>query len=390
MHLAIDIRCLTGGQTTGIPQYTRSLIEALAKQDPESMFTLFVAGTKSTRNMVPHFSLPNVRIVEAKIPNRLLSLLFSLKLKAIDDYLPEKADAWLLPNWDVVRVKTPYILTIHDLSFEIFPEFFTFKATAKMKYANIRRLARNAAHLLSVSHATKRDLTELWSIPGNKISVTPLSVDHKIFSEIPSKEDVRVRAVHDLNRPYIFALASQEPRKNFLAIIEAYNLFRLKKPIAPPLVLAGAAGWKNKAIAKAIKASPFAKDIVKLGYVPDAHRPALYRGASAFIFPSFYEGFGLPPLEAMACGTPVIASYTGAVAEVIAEAGILIDPMNVSDINQALHELYNEQDGHELIRTLKEAGKKRAHQFTQEQTAEKTLIAIKNAIEDANKKSPAS
>ncbi len=380
MRIAIDIRALTDPFVTGIGFYTRNVVEAMIAQAPQDEFILFASGRSATLQRIPEFRGKNVRTVKVALPNRLLFSLLRLPGGPnLEYFLPEKPDVWLFPKFNVMRTALPYVVTVHDIAFELFPQFITRKERLHNRIAQIKNTAHNAQRVLAISQSTASDLQTLWGIEQKNITITPLGVDHNLYTPGEQPSDKTFTAVYNLNRPYLFALATREPRKNFESILEAYSIFRARGGRDLPLVLAGAPGWKNRGLNDLYASHPYKKDIHFLGYVPDKHKPALYRGATVFIFPSFYEGFGLPVLEAMACGTPVITSHTSSLPEVTGTAAILIDPFNVHDLAAALHETIDEP-GSAVRTTLAERGPQQAAQFSWQTTAKRTLEALRSTL----------
>jgi glycosyltransferase involved in cell wall biosynthesis len=377
MRIAIDIRSLTDERVTGVGFYTRHLVEALAKAAPDHEFLIFASGSASVLGRLPTFKSPNIRSVRIHLPNRLLFLLMKLPGgPSLETFLPAKPDVWIFPKHNIFKTQLPYFLTIHDLAFDLFPEFITLKERLHNRLTNPRTVARQARGVLAVSQSTALDIATHWQFSTDKIFVTPLGVDHGMFMPREQPSDRTFRAMYDLNQPYILALATHEPRKNLESVLEGYTMFRARGGRQLPLVFSGANGWKTRHLNELFAKSPYKQDIIVLGYVPDKHKPALYRGATAFLFPSFYEGFGLPVLEAMACGVPVITSVTSSLPEITHEAAVLIDPMNVNDLASALHELVDEPGGLALRQYLSKKGLARAQVFSWKKTAETTLQAL--------------
>ena len=380
MHVAIDIRSLTGEYPTGVAGYTHALARALANLAPEVQFTLFASGSAAALARVPQIALANVKQVNLRTPNRLLSLRLTTPFgPMLEDLLPEPPDVWIFPKFDVIATRLPYLLTVHDLAFDLFPQFITRKERSYQRFINIQRITAEASKILAVSQNTANDLQLRWQIPADKIAVTPLGVDHSLFVPREQASDRSFRAMYDLNRPYFLTMATQEPRKNQESILEAYELYRKAGGSAYPLVIAGTDGWKMRPFQKLLRRHAYRDDIWLIGYVPEKHKPALLRGAMAFLFPSFYEGFGLPPLEALACGVPVVASVLGSLPEVLGDNALFVDPFNVNDLAQAMRVVATEQTN-PTFEQRRLRGYAQAQQFTWERTAASTLQAVAEII----------
>lgn len=377
MRIAIDIRALSDEHMTGVGFYTQHLVEALAHAYPHDQLIVFASGSANVLARIPKLKGANITFVSVPIPNRLLSFLLTLPGgPTLEHFLPQKPDLWVIPKFSIFKTSLPYFLTVHDLAFVHFPNFITAKERLYHAIIKSRKQATLATGILAVSESTARDVTRTWSIRPGKIHVTPLGVDHELFTPREQPSDKTYRATYDLNRPYILALATREPRKNLESVIEAYVRYRSQGGAPFPLVLSGALGWKTSALYKLIADSNYQDDILLLGYVPEKHKPALYRGASCFVFPSFYEGFGLPVLEAMACGIPVITSVTSSLPEVAQSAGILVDPFNVNDVTAALGQILHTPHSQKLHDQLSQKGVLVARTFAWQQTATKTREAL--------------
>ncbi|MBI5586572.1 MAG: glycosyltransferase family 4 protein, partial [Deltaproteobacteria bacterium] len=251
----------------------------------------------------------------------------------------------------------------------LFPHFFVFNLMQKMldRWAYPRML-RNYHHLITVSESTKQDLIRLFRIPGEKITVT----HHGAAGEFRPLEDPEASAglvrKYDLPTPFILFLGTLEPRKNLTTLIQA--LASLKEKIPQALVLVGQKGWLWEEIFRAVTKYGLENRVLWTGYIPDADRVLFYNAADFLVYPSWYEGFGMPLLEAMQSGCPIIASRISALPEVLGEAGLLIDPGDPENLAGAMLRMVKEPG---LRQRLRESGLVRARQFSWEESARKTL-----------------
>ena len=328
---------------------------------------------------VPDFSwatrYPNVELKSFRFPNKLLNLsLWYLGYPKLD-VLVGGTDVFFLPNLNFASFsnKTQVILTAHDLSFEMFPEMFSLKQRLWHYLLHFRRLTKRADKIIAVSESTKDDLISHYGLSEKKITVIHSGVGEELT--VMSRNDPRLLAVKEKYRlPYKFILylGTIEPRKNILALIQSYEMLLREHPALEKyaLVIAGTKGWKYEAIFEAIRTSPVREKIILPGFIADEDKAALYNLASVFVYPSFYEGFGFPILEAMACGVPVITSHSSSLPEVVGKAGMMVDPYQPEELLRALEGLLS--DSHLGAKLIVE-GKKRAELFTWQKTAKETL-----------------
>jgi len=266
------------------------------------------------------------------------------------------------------------VVTVQDLTCLHFPQFHPWTRRTLFRMG-VRRAARLADAIIVPSSATKRDLATWLPLADKKIRVVPLAPPAH-FVPLGSRESLPVIDRYGLPyRDYLLFVGNVEPRKNLLALIEAYGRLRKDARRAPPLAIAGGEGWGNRRVHQAAATSPFAADIRFLGYVPDTDLPALMNGALAFVYPSIYEGFGLPPLEAMACGTPVITSNRSSLPEVVGDAALLVDPDDRPGLADAMARIVDKES---LREDLRERGLKQAQRFSWEETARLTLRVYEN------------
>ena len=259
------------------------------------------------------------------------------------------------------------IITIHDLVPLIFPNTTSLFDIVNLKV--VQMLKRNIDAVIVPSENTKRDVIRFFRIPNDKIKVIPHGRD-KRFRPIRDQEELEiVRLKYKLPDKFVLFVGTLEPRKNIKNLIKAYYKLK-KKGIRHKLVIVGKRGWKYKQIFDVWKSLDLRGDVMFVDYVEDEYLPFIYNLADLFVYPSLYEGFGLPPLEAMACGCPVVVSNTSSLPEVVGDAGIKVDPCNINEIADAIYEiLINDDLKHELVKR----GLKRAKLFSWEKAAKETL-----------------
>lgn len=260
------------------------------------------------------------------------------------------------------------IMTIYDLSFMLFPQFHTREMQAFTK--NIRRYAERSDCIIAISEQTKQDIVRLLDVPADKVRVTLLAADTR-YRVIDDKHRLAsVAATYGIDREYILYTGTLEPRKNVPAIIRAFQSIKRELKVPHRLVLAGKKGWLYDDIFAEVRAMDLEHEVIFTGYVPDEDLPFLYNGADLFVYPSFYEGFGLPPLEAMACGCPVITSSTSSLPEVVGAAGIMVDPRKPEELAEAMARVLGDN---ELLADMRRRGVERAATFSWERCARETL-----------------
>jgi glycosyltransferase involved in cell wall biosynthesis len=267
------------------------------------------------------------------------------------------------------------LLTIHDLTTLVHPELHA-PANVAMHTAKEQFARDRADHIIAVSQATRRDIIQHLRIPAERISVIYEAADARRFH--PDYTPAHIQTVlqrYELQRGrYVLSLGTLEPRKNYVRLIEAYALLRQQASATaddlPPLLIAGGYGWLYEQILAAPERLGIAEQVRFLGNVPDADLPLLLAGAQLFVYPSLYEGFGLPVLEALACGVPVVASHSSALPEVLGTAGIYCDPLDSASIARSIGQVLASAT---LRTALQQAGPARAAQFSWQRAAHETL-----------------
>jgi glycosyltransferase involved in cell wall biosynthesis len=266
------------------------------------------------------------------------------------------------------------VITVHDLNFEVSPG-----TIHPVRRAYLRRITRWSAHrarkVIAISRSTASDITRLYGVPSEKVAVIPYGLDAIFTPENARALEPMVRVRYSLPERFLLFVGTLEPRKNLPRLLEAYALARHLAQL-PPLVLAGAPGWQHERISAQARRLGIRECLVFAGYIPREHLPGVYAAATALLYPSLYEGFGLPPLEAMGCGTPVLASSTSAMPEVVDDGGILADPHNAQAIAEGILRITQDET---LRQQLVERGLERARQFRWEAAAQNTLRVIEDA-----------
>jgi len=255
--------------------------------------------------------------------------------------------------------KAKFILTIHDVIIKAYPYGHS-KRTIEEIDEKIKKVLPKADVIVADSYNTKADLMKFYEVPDSKISVIYPGVDplFKIDSEI-------VQEAHE-REDFIFFAGTLEPRKNIDGLIRAFDWMKKASGIKHKLYIAGMKGWMFESIFKAYEESEFKKDIIFKGYVKESELKELYLKASVFVYPSFYEGFGFPIIEAFSAGVPVVTSKTSSCGEIAGDSALLIDPLNYKEIGKAILKIINEED---LRKNLIKKGLDRAKKFTQINTA---------------------
>lgn len=272
------------------------------------------------------------------------------------------------------------VVTVHDLIAKLFPQ--NLSPVSRFYWANwLPKQAVKSDHIIVNSEQTKQDLIRFYQVPESKITITYLCVSER-YHEPVSPEDRRgVRDRYQIPEPYFLSVGTLEPRKNLPRLIEAYAAFKKReKGGIPRLVLTGLLAWGSNEVKGRIEKEglTLGRDVILTSYVPAEDLPPLYAEAEAFIFPSLYEGFGLPVLEAMTVGTPVIASCTSSLPEVVGRGGLLIDPLSVDEMTEAMQIFWLDKGKREGLR--KEASLQ-ARKFSQEKMAKETLAVYEKVLE---------
>jgi glycosyltransferase involved in cell wall biosynthesis len=364
VHIAIDAHSVGAG-LGGNETYATNLIEALAAVDQVNQYTLYVTRPAAVRrfsNRWPNFNvkhtLPHTPLV--RIP---ITLSRELRRHPVDLLHVQYTAPPFAP--------CPIVTTVHDLAFEHLPETFNRRSWMQLRLT-VRRSTRRAAHIITLSEYSRRDISKTYGIAPKRITVTPAAAPPHIVPVAKGPERQEILRTHGIEGDYFLSLCSIQPRKNLVRLIRAYASLRSSRPQhrVPQLVLAGKRGWLDSETMRVAAASPFNQDILFTGYVQDADLSALYSGAVCFVYPSYFEGFGLPVLEAMQCGVPVIAGDQTSLPEIVQDAGALVDPFDEQALAICMARMI---DDAQYRTDLAARGLRQAKKFSWMETARLTL-----------------
>lgn len=381
MRIGIDIRSLIEKSPSGVTEYTNLLLTNLMRMDKENQYLLFYNSWHHLpENLLKIFKCSNVEVKSFHWPNKIFnSSLVILNYPQIDRLLGG-VDLLFVPNLNFLTWsrECKKIITVHDLSFIRYPEFYSKKGQFWHKITKPKKIFNDADKIIAVSKNTKSDLINLYDIEANKVEVIHSGINLDFFQKLAPDQLTKIREKYEISKPYIFTLSNLEPRKNIESLILAFDYFRKKYKFDYQLVIAGGEAWtQNKKIHVLAKQSSFYTDIKFLGYIPSSDKPALYQAASVFVYPSFYEGFGFPPLEAMASGVSVVCSDSSSLPEVAKDAALLFDSYNVSELVEVIFQILTDK---KLKRKLIEKGKEQVKSFSWEKTAGETLELFKEVV----------
>jgi glycosyltransferase involved in cell wall biosynthesis len=357
-----------GYRAAGMSRHIENLLEHLPAAAPDVRLSVFV-GPDGLPDAPPrtNVSYRVARLRTERPRNRIVweQLLAPGQLRGLDVcHFPA----------NVVTVATTCrrVVTVHDLSFERFPELFH-RANRAYQRAMVRLSTRLASRVIAVSDSTRRDLVELLGVPERKIEVIPNGVE-PAFRPRSADEVAAFRAEKGLPADFILYLGTLEPRKNLLTLLRAYARLRRTRDLPHALVLAGGKGWLYETIFAEVERLGLGGQVYFPGFVDFDEQPLWYNAAAVFAYPSLYEGFGLPPLEAMACGTPVVTSDATSLPEVVGDAGLMVAPTDESALADALGRLIDDEP---LRARLRAAGPARAAGFGWDSIARRTAAVYR-------------
>ena len=367
MKIGVEAERANIANPTGVEHYAAELIKNLAKLDHVNEYILYFRTKPQDwfLKLPPNFKLKVIPFPKFWTQTRLA---FELMIHPVDIFLlPIQALPFFHPRKSIIMA--------HDIAYEFFTEAFTPFMLFYLKLTT-RFGVRFAKKIMSASEATKKDIVRIYKIDPSKIQVTLLAMDPNKYKPLSYGEVQPVLDKYGLvYKKYILFIGTLQPRKNIIRLVDAYIKLRKENRIEEKLIIAGGKGWLWEPIIKKIKESGMGENVKHIGYVDELDKPALYNGAVLTTLPALYEGFGLPPLESMACGTPTVVSNLSSLPEVVGDAGKLVDPKSIDSIAQGILEVLTNQ---ELQKDLSQKGLARSKLFTWEKTARETLAVIES------------
>lgn len=365
---------------TGVGNYTFNLLRGIVKS---SKYTIEIEGFRSLKDSLKKPLSKQLDFPQLKhrwvpfFPREIYTRMTKLGIAPpIDVLLRQRPDVWIFPNFvrfPLFSKKIKSVVVVYDLSYTKYPHFA--KRVGPYLRAAVPRSINKATHVITISENSKQEIIKTYGTSPDKISIIYPAIDHNKYRTQLDADVKKVKNKLKIKGKYILYTGTLEPRKNIVRLIEAYANLPSNLHEEYSLVLGGAKGWLNDELDKTLE-NHSDLPIQLLGYVDDDYLPALYSGASVFLYPSIYEGFGIPPLEAMACGTPVITSNTSSLPEVVGKAGIQIDPLNTRAITKSLARVLENPN---IQRAMSKAGLKQAQKFSWHASSS-NLISIINDL----------
>lgn len=362
MRIGIDVHAAER-EGAGNCTYIRGLVRALLEIDGDNEYILYV--TNADHLFYAELTRHRNATLRTLWPAQAIFRIPRLATASYRDRLDVLHVQYVGPPWHHGKL----VVTIHDVGFLSVPESFPVLQRWRLRW-QVAANARRASAVITGSQYSKGDIQRNYRIPADRIAVIYDAAEPHFVPACDDGVQAAMRQRLGIRCPYVLCVGRVNPRKNLIGVLQAFE--RVRPTLAEPvqLVIAGPRDYRADTLDEAIRRSPCRDDVVRAGYVPDAELPALFTGARVFVYPSFFEGFGLPPIEAMACGTPVISSAVASLAEVVGDAAMIVDPASVDDIAAALLRLLGDAT---LRASLTHKGFERAARFSWRTAAQQTL-----------------
>lgn len=370
LHVGVNAHLLSldkSYRSAGINWYIYNLLQRLPDADPGIEYTVFL-------HEPGYVGREGQRLRRSRLPTRRPPVRIAWE-QAVQPWAARRAGLDLLhcPAFvGPLAGSIPFVVTVHDLSFLLFPQGF--RGWKRRYLRTLTGLSvRRARRVVAVSESTRQDLVQLYGLDPERVDVVHNGVD-AAFRPLPAAEVAAFRSRRGLPERFLLFVGTLEPRKNIVRLVEAYA--RLPVPRVP-LMLVGGKGWFYEEMLVRVEELDLADEVCFVGYVPTEELPYWYNAAEVLAYPSLYEGFGLPALEAMACGTPVVTSSTSSLPEVVGQAGMMVEPTDVAALTAALQRVLDDAGLREEMRA---AGQARAARFSWPETARATAAVYRRAL----------
>ncbi len=392
MNIVIDVRPLMEGKLSGIEIYLLHLLRELFKKDKKNTYILYANAAKDVRPIIPNFEAENVSLIQTKIPNKILNMeLWLFHRPRLDKLITkyfrknpsqkpstmktDRLDIFFMPDLrpSALSKIVKKITVVHDLSFEHYKQFFSWKTRLWYKLMKPKREISTSDRIIAVSDATKKDLENTYKTDAEKITVIHEAVDDNFGTNDVENNFRHIRRRYGLPENYFLFLSTIEPRKNIKNLVRSFIIFKKNNHgDTTRLVIAGS---KNpKIFSKVLHENH--DDIVFTGFIDEEDKASVMKHADAFLYPSFFEGFGLPILEAMKCGTPVITSNVSSMPEIAGDAALLVDPESPEEIASAFERIKKPEVRTRLIQNMEHQLKK----FSWKKCASETLEVFESVM----------
>ncbi|MFA6423055.1 MAG: glycosyltransferase family 1 protein [Patescibacteria group bacterium] len=373
MKIGIDANWLIYEQA-GIGRYSYYLIRELLRQDKENEYILFANFVKNyeqrkkiLEDLISQSRNKKTEIYISRIPSAWRDYLTQTAIP-LNLIYPKKIDLYFSTYFSGIAKNgfSKQAVVLYDMVFAKYPEHAGQKLS-DYYYKRTKQAIGNSDIIFAISESTRNDLLDSFSLKKNDIDIIYPGVDMDFFSP---RSDSKIVEKYKIDSPYILSVCTLEPRKNLELLLDSYNILPDDLKRKYKIVLAGGSGWNNSKLMQKIEEMTDRKQIIRTGYVPDNDLPYLYSNATVFAYPSLYEGFGMPPLEAMACGCPVLTSNVSSLPEVIGQAGIMFNPLDKNELTQKISNILSDD---KKLKKMSVDGLNQSKKFTWQNSAQKLI-----------------
>ena len=375
MRIGINTLFMIPGLVGGSETYLRNLLSKLASIDSDNEYVLFT-NTENSGS----FNLEKANFLEVRCPiparfrpARILWEQFILPIQC----RRHKIDLLHSPGYvSPIVLPCPSVVSIHDMNYFFFPDDWSRLALLALKIL-VPLSARSSSQVIAVSQSSKKHIVKILKISEDKVNVTHNGVE-KIFHPHHTRPDIlKIKNRMGIKGSFILSVAFSHPHKNLGRLLQAYYILRKDRGVTHQLLLTGSPGRDHLELVRKVRKLGIDQEVIFTGYLPGHQLPLVYQAADLFVFPSLYEGFGLPILESMACGTPVVSSNAASLPEVVGKAGILVDPYDIDEMAEAMYRVLSDKS---VAEDLTKRGLEQSKKFSWTETARKTLAIYEKVM----------